>query len=267
MRGLSQIDTWPVDMAAVGVTAPGETIGNHGGVDDAFGLASVNKLLTAYAVLVAVEEGTLDLDEAAGPEGSTVRHLLAHASGLGPQGDVLGPPGRRRIYSNAGYEVLGHELSVRAEMPFSEYLSEAVLLPLDMVSTRVEGSPAFAGVGTVSDLLRFGRELLEPRLIAASTLIESTTVNFAGLPGVLPGFGRMKPNDWGLGFELRSDKTPHWTGARNSPRTFGHFGASGTFLWVDPDAQLSCVCLTDRPFGEWAAERWPVLSDAVIQGS
>ena len=60
-------------------------------------------------------------------------------------------------------------------------------------------------------------------------------MQFPGLVGVLPGFGRMDPNDWGLGFELRDAKSPHWTGARNSPRTFGHFGGSGTFLWVDPE--------------------------------
>jgi CubicO group peptidase (beta-lactamase class C family) len=89
-------------------------------------------------------------------------------------------------------------------------------------------------------------------------------VQFPGLRGVLPGFGRQEPNDWGLGFELRDDKAPHWTGSRNSPRTFGHFGASGTFLWIDPDAELACACLTDLEFGPWAANAWPRLADAVL---
>ena len=83
------------------------------------------------------------------------------------------------------------------------------------------------------------------------------TVQFPGLDGVLPGFGKQTPNDWGLGFELRDAKSPHWTGARNSPRTFGHFGRSGTFLWVDPDAGVALACLTDRNFGDWAKEAWP----------
>jgi CubicO group peptidase (beta-lactamase class C family) len=74
----------------------------------------------------------------------------------------------------------------------------------------------------------------------------------------------MEPNDWGLTFELRDAKSPHWTGTRNSGLTFGHFGASGTFLWVDPDAAAACAVLTDRPFGAWAKEAWPVLSDAVL---
>jgi CubicO group peptidase (beta-lactamase class C family) len=94
----------------------------------------------------------------------------------------------------------------------------------------------------------------------------ATTVAFPGLDGVLPGFGRQRPNDWGLGFEIRDGKTPHWTGSTNSPATFGHFGRSGTFLWVDPAAGLACACVTDRDFGPWAAEAWPVLSDAVIEG-
>jgi CubicO group peptidase (beta-lactamase class C family) len=82
---------------------------------------------------------------------------------------------------------------------------------------------------------------------------------------VLPGFGRQRPNDWGLGFELRDGKSPHWTGAQNSPRTYGHFGQSGTFLWVDPDAALALVVLTDRPFGDWAHDVMPALSDEVLR--
>ena len=113
----------------------------------------------------------------------------------------------------------------------------------------------------LSDL---GRELLAPTLVAPETLAEATEVAFPGLAGVLPGFGRMDPNDWGLGFELRDEKRPHWTGERNSPRTFGHFGQSGSFLWVDPLAGVACACLSDRDFGDWAKEAWPRLSDAVL---
>jgi CubicO group peptidase (beta-lactamase class C family) len=47
-------------------------------------------------------------------------------------------------------------------------------------------------------------------------------------------------------------------------RTFGHFGGSGTFLWVDPDRRLALAVLTDFEFGQWALDAWPRLSDAVI---
>ena len=230
-----------------------------------FRWASVTKLLTACAVLVAAEEGILDLDEPAGPAGSTVRHLLAHASGLPFEGESpIARPGQRRIYSNAGFEALGELVAERAGMTFAAYLGAAVLEPLAMRGTELRGSPGAGAFGPLSDLLAFAQELLAPRVLAAETLAEATGVAFPGLVGVLPGFGRQEPMDWGLGFELKDAKAPHWTGSRNSPRTFGHFGGSGTFLWVDPEAGIALACLTDREFGDWAKGAWPALADAVL---
>lgn len=227
--------------------------------------ASVTKILTALAVLVAVEEEAVSLDEPAGPPGATVRHLLAHASGLAYDQDrVLAPPGRRRIYSNRGFEVLGELVEDRAGMAFGAYLGEAVLRPLGMAGTSLDGSPAAGATGTLDDLVQLARELLAPTLVSPETLRLATTVAFPGLAGVLPGFGRQDPLDWGMGFEVRDAKSPHWTGANNSPATFGHFGASGSFLWVDPEATVACAVLSGRDFDAWAKEAWPALSDAVL---
>jgi CubicO group peptidase (beta-lactamase class C family) len=264
VEALRQVDAWPVRRAAVGVTSADGTIAHRGEAGASLPWASVTKLVTALAALVAAEEGVVDLDEPAGPPGSTLRHLLSHASGLPPEGDTpIAKPGARRIYSNAGFEVLAQRVAAQAEMPFGDYLREAVLGPLRMAAS-LGGSPASGVSGTLEDLLALGRELLRPTLIAYETLAEATTVTFPGLAGVLPGFGRMDPNDWGLGFELRDDKRPHWTGSRNSPATFGHFGQSGSFLWVDPEAGIACACLTDTRFGDWAKEAWPRLSDDVL---
>jgi CubicO group peptidase (beta-lactamase class C family) len=264
VEALRQVGAWPVGTAAVGVTGASAGIGTTGEGDAIFPWASVTKLLTTLASLVAAEEGVVELDEPAGPPGSTVRHLLAHASGLPPDGETpIAQPGTRRIYSNAGFEVLAKTVAEQAEMPFADYLRRAVLEPLELSAT-LEGSPASGVSGTLDDLLALGRELLAPTLIAPETLAEATAVAFPGLVGVLPGFGRMDPNDWGLGFELRDEKRPHWTGERNSPRTFGHFGQSGSFLWVDPEARLACACLSDRTFDDWSKEAWPKLSDAVL---
>jgi CubicO group peptidase (beta-lactamase class C family) len=261
---LALIDDWPVPHAAVGVTRAGEAVASRGPGDRVFALASVTKLLTAMAVLVAVEEGTVGLDDPAGPEGATVAHLLAHASGLDFEGAPLSAPGKRRIYSNGGFELLADLVAERAGMAFADYLSEGVLRPLGMDSTRLEESPAWGGQASLADMLAFGRELLQPRLVSQATLERATAVAFPGLSGVVPGFGRQDPNDWGLGFEIKDAKSPHWTGKANSPPTFGHFGRSGTFLWVDPEAGLACACLTDREFGPWAKDAWPALSDAVV---
>ncbi len=264
VEALRAIERWGAAAATAGVAQAEGVIATRGPVDTALPWASVTKLLTGVAILVALEEGTVDLDEPAGPPGATLRHLLAHASGLPLDGEQpIAEPGRRRIYSNTGIELAAQLLEQRAEMPFADYFAQAVAEPLGL-SGRLAGSPAHGYRGPLGDLLGLGRELLRPTLVAPETLAEATTVQFPGLVGVLPGLGRMEPNDWGLTFELRDGKAPHWTGSRNSEHTFGHFGASGTFLWVDPAAGLACGVLTDRRFGDWAKEAWPIFSDSVL---
>jgi CubicO group peptidase (beta-lactamase class C family) len=269
-QALRSIDAWPAPTVAVGALVHGQVVSTRGPVERVFRWASVSKLLTAYAILVAAEEGVLDLDEPAGPDGSTVRHLLAHASGLAfDDNDAISPPGQRRIYSNRGYTLLGELLETRAEMPFDVYLRAAVLAPLGMESTALRideprGAAAAGLYGPLTDLLRFVADLCMPTIVAQETLAEATSVQFPGLVGVLPSFGRQDPCDWGLGFELRDAKSPHWTGSHNSPETFGHFGGSGTFVWIDPEADVALACLTDLELGPWALEAWPALSDAVL---
>ena len=264
MDALHQIDAWGAEHAGAAVVRPREVVAVRGDESHVFRWASVTKPATALATLVAVEEGVVDLDEPAGPPESTVRHLLAHASGL-PFGDgpPIAPVGKRRIYSNQGFERLADHVAGRAEMPFERYLAEAVFQPLGMTA-ELRGSAGADVWGTLPDATALARELLAPTLVAPETLAEATTVAFPGLVGVLPDYGRFDPMDWGLGFELKDGKEGHWSGTLTSPRTFGHFGGSGTFLWVDPDAELALVVLTDREFGEWAKAAWPLLSDAVF---
>jgi CubicO group peptidase (beta-lactamase class C family) len=264
VEALRQIDAWDAATAAAGVARDGDVVATLGPADAQFRWASVTKLVTALAALVAAEEGVIDLDDPAGPPGSTVRHLLAHASGLPFEpGAPTGQVGRRRVYSNVGFETLAEHIAERAEMPFDAYLMAGVLRPLGM-QAELRGSPAADLHGSLDDLMLFARELQRPTLVAPETLAEATSVQFPGLSGVLPDLGRFDPNDWGLGFELRDDKSPHWTGSRNSAKTYGHFGGSGTFLWVDPEADLALGVLTDREFGDWAKKAWPRLSDAVL---
>jgi CubicO group peptidase (beta-lactamase class C family) len=264
---LSQIDTWDVPFAAAGVTGATSTIATRGDTQRSVLLASVSKPVAALATLVAAEEGVVDLDEPAGPAGSTVRHLLAHASGLPFDGSTpIAPPGRRRIYSNEGFALLGTHVSAAAEMPFSDYVHAAVCEPLG-IFLDPRGHPGAGMHASVDDLLVLARELLVPRLVAVETHAEMVSVQFAGLGGVLPDFGRFSPLDWGLGVELKGGKAPHWSGSLTSAEAFGHFGGAGTFIWVDPLRRLGCVVLTTRPFGEWAKAVWPTLSDAVIRES
>jgi CubicO group peptidase (beta-lactamase class C family) len=174
VTALDALAAWPVPHAAGAVVpAGGGTTEQAGETDRPFPLASVTKLVTALAVLVACEEETVALDEPAGPEGSTVRHLLAHASGLGVDDRVAARPGERRIYSNTGFEILGEVVAARAGIAFGRYATEAVLDPLGMGSTSMDGSPAHGATSTVADLTRFAAELLSPTLVAPATLAEA----------------------------------------------------------------------------------------------
>ncbi|OBF96241.1 serine hydrolase [Mycobacterium sp. 852002-51152_SCH6134967] len=269
MSALDLMDDWPVPNAAAAVVGPSGVVAEQGEQRRRFELASVTKPLAARAVQVGIEEGAVELDTEAGPPGATVRHLLAHASGYSMRSsETMAEPGTRRVYSNYGFGVLAETLEKATGIAFDRYLTEAVFEPLGMTDSVLDGGAAAAGYGatsTVADLAAFAADLLRPATVSAQLHSEAISVQFPGLDGVLPGFGVQRPNDWGLGFEIRGGKSPHWTGEANSERSFGHFGQSGTFLWVDPDADLALVVLTDRNFGEWAYKLWRALSDEVLR--
>jgi CubicO group peptidase (beta-lactamase class C family) len=237
-----------------------------GSTDRPFALASVTKLFTALAVLVACEEGILGLDDPveAVPD-ATVRDLLCHAAGLPFEDGPRSRPRTRRSYSNLGYQLLGDLVAAAAGFPFAEYLHEAVCEPLGMRAGPLAGPPGSGMVADAHDVLRLVRELRRPTLVARETWQAMITVQYPELVGVLPGYGRQSPNPWGLGPEIRGTKHPHWSSPGNSPATFGHFGRSGTLVWVDPDADVAVVALTDRHFGEWALEEWPRFASEVLE--
>lgn len=257
---------WPTpDLAATAITTPTELLAVGGDVNRVSRVASISKLFVALTALVAIEEGTISLDEPAGPPTSTVRHLLAHASGLAfDEHEPIAAVGARRIYSNAGIEVFADHLAAAACIPYTAYQEEAVIRPLGLTSTHLAGSPAHDVFSSVDDLVRLGRELLSPTLVHRSSLANAVTPQYPRLRGVVPGLGSFDPNPWGLGIEVRGHKTPHWTAPANSPSTYGHFGGTGTFLWVDPDVELACIAVSGTDFGPWALEDWPLLSQALL---
>jgi CubicO group peptidase (beta-lactamase class C family) len=267
MNALELIDTWPVPHAATAVVSADVVLGERGATGDAMPLASVTKPLAAYATLIAVEEGAIDLDEPAGPPGATVRHLLAHTAGYAFESGspALSRPGAKRIYSNQGFEVLQAHVEERSGIPFGDYVAEAVFAPLGMRASTLRGSAAHAATSSVDDLAAFARELLAPSLISPQLWQEFTSVQFPGLSGVLPGHGRFDPLDWGLGVERNYGRQGHWAGTTISRSAFGHFGRAGTFLWVDPVARLAGVGVSGRDFGPWAFEAWTPLVDAVLR--
>ena len=268
MAALDAVASWDVAHAAAAVVgADGTVLDTIGDVDRRFELASITKVLSGWTAMVAVEEGSVALDQPAGQPGCTLRHLLAHAGGYPFDGAApVAPPGRRRIYSNTGIELAAATIAEATGIAFADYLAEAVLEPLAMTSTTLDGSPARGVTSTVGDLAKLLAELQRPRLIGAASATAATTVQYPALAGIVPGVGRFDPCPWGLGIEIRGGKEPHWTGTTNSPRTFGHFGGAGTMMWVDPAVGCGLVALTDRPFDSWPEARptWSALGDAVV---
>ena len=148
---LQDLAHWPVDNVA-GADRPG-------GVTETFGdtarlrVASVTKPLVASAVLVAVEEGAVELDTPAGPPGATVAHLLSHASGLAfDSREQIAPVASQRIYSSAGFEVLAETVEQATGIAFPDYLTAAVAEPLGMSTTTLDGPAGHGATSCVDDL-------------------------------------------------------------------------------------------------------------------
>ena len=132
MAGSERGDGGDRDRGCVGAAGDGGRV---------FPLASVTKLLSAYGVLVAVEEGAVELDQPAGPSGSTVRHLLAHTSGLAfGEHKVMADPGASGSTRSAGYEVLAEFVAAQTGIEFAGYLREGVFEPLGMSLSALTGS-------------------------------------------------------------------------------------------------------------------------------
>jgi len=265
MRAFELLGDWPVSAVAVAVIDHHDNLHVYGDASTEYRLASITKLMTAWATLIGVEDGSVRLDDEIGQPDCTLRHLLAHAGGYGfDSPEAIISPARKRIYSNTGYEMIAEHVSSATQFEFADYLNESVFQPLGMNSSHLHGSAAKDVHSTLKDVAKFMGELRTPSLIASSTFLEATSSQFPDLDGVVPGFGRFDPCPWGLGPELRGRKQPHWTGTANSSSTYGHFGGSGTFVWVDPLANVACCALADREFGDWALTYWPIFGDAVL---
>ena len=252
---------WPGSPAFVvgRATAHGyETLVSLGRIDHARPWASVSKLTVGIAAMRVVASGDAFLSDPAGPEGSTLAHLLSHASGLGfEEGDRVVPVGTRRVYSNAGIDCVGDALA--PDDPRG-WITETVLIPLGTDAVLADRISAGV-VGTVHDMALLANELLVPTLLTPAQRDTMTTPFLPELDGITPPFGRQRPNWWGLGPELKGQKQ-HWMG--NWPAdSFGHFGQSGALLLCDPTTQLFVAATSTERFGPWAVELWPQWLDAL----
>ncbi|WP_099299074.1 serine hydrolase domain-containing protein [Corynebacterium dentalis] len=274
---LKSTEEWPVDsVAAAAITTPDAQSGSSpnvatiGDTSQVFPLASVSKLITGYAVLLAVEEGAFALDDhipssllPSFDASPTYRELLSHASGIGFRDrEPEKPPRTKRIYSSAGYEVLAEALEKTTDIAFADYVHEGLCQPLGIEIT-VEGSAGHGFSASVDALTVLAQEFLQPQLLSEQTLEEALTPQYPDLAGIVPGYGRHNPCTWGLGFSLHGGKDPHWIGSEMPDDTAGHFGQSGTFLWIHRPTRRAAIVLTDRDFGDWAKRRWGEFNNSL----
>ncbi len=274
---------------AYGKLLPGEIeVSGFIGGERVVPFASVTKLAAALAAMVAIEEGSLALDSGVGNFRLCIANLLSHSSGLetgnssdprlAKAGEVepVFAPGTRRVYSNFGFELVAQAIEESSGIDFSTYLAEAVLEPAGARSATIDshalGSPgtrgaAFGLLGTLADMVALVRALWAPGVVSQESLEMIRRPFLPDLPGVLPGYGRMEHNTWGLGAEVKGSKAPHWTAPSSSPATFGHFGQSGTFIWLDPELHRFAAYIGASAFGAWSRDRWPNINEEVIQTS
>jgi CubicO group peptidase (beta-lactamase class C family) len=216
------------------------------------------------------------------------------------------PPRTQRIYSNAGYALAADALEQATGMDYRMYITESVLIPLEMEQTtfgvgvddanvlsvkepgllghdeqlfngtrfRELGLPQSGAFGTASDYLqllqmtlRHGRLSSDSHLLAPETADLLSTNQAGSLPGGVGDFMEWERCDWGAGFELRADKSPHWTGTALSAAAFTHFGASGTLAFADPATGTAAVILANRgTYTRWMLEPggWPDICAALV---
>jgi CubicO group peptidase (beta-lactamase class C family) len=87
-----------------------------------------------------------------------------------------------------------------------------------------------------------------------------TTNRLAEYPELPEVYARTQP--WGLGWRLNHPGTADSWGDLLGPRVFGHTGATGTMVWMDPDTGGFCLLLTSaiRAAAPW---RLVHLSNAI----
>ena len=239
-------------------------VDSSGNMDDIRPWKSVTKILTAICVLQAVDADQLALTDPLGP--ATLADVLSHSSGLAADFDkTLAAPRRRRIYSSYGYDLIGEYFREKTGIGIGDWMHKYLLPDLDMDTTELNGSPAHAASGSTRDMARLAGALLRAEVLPAHLDAALTTPHNPGLPGVLPGYGTQNDNLWGMGCEIRGQKTPHWTAPESSAETFGHFGMSGSFLWVDRGRGLAAVFTGTENFGPLHKQHWPTLNSQLLQ--
>ncbi len=208
-------------------------------------------------------------------------------------------PQERVRYSNVGFGLLAIVVERLAGQSFQDTLAKDILAPLQMegylghepprqpvtitgklgskAGTDLEpyntpfwrslGLPWGGLVTNASGTLALARVFagVPSGFLSPGMIFEATHDQTGGLDG-----GFFQPlwwprSPWGLGAELRGDKTPHWTPTQASAESFGHAGATGCMVWHDPVRGISWAILGAHTFENWWMQ-WARLGVAILAG-
>ncbi|MBP1971544.1 CubicO group peptidase (beta-lactamase class C family) [Virgibacillus natechei] len=274
-------------------------------MDTIFDCASLTKVVvTMPLILRLVEQGLIELNEpvstfiSAFKEGKkslvTIKHLLTHTSGLKPgvnknftnwhpdeikqyiySQEVEAEPGKRVVYSDLGFIILGEIISMILDRPLDIAAKDYLLLPLGMSDSYFcppkylknqiaateyrndlgryqwgevhdEHANALGGVSghaglfsTVGDLAQYARMWLNKGKLGNNFIFSPVTVERA-----IQNHTNVLGGNRGLGWALKGDELDA-SGDLFSAYSYGHTGFTGTSIWIDPDTDLFVVLLTN----------------------
>ena len=135
---------------------------------------------------------------------------------------------------------------------------------------RQLGAPWGGLLTTPADLARFARMMLNQgrlgneQILSPMTVEASTRNQLEPLRDVPEIDRRTRP--WGFGWRLNWPAHSANYGDLVGPRTFGHWGATGTVLWIDPDREVFVIIFTTQPqepLGTYIARLSNALSSSV----
>jgi CubicO group peptidase (beta-lactamase class C family) len=196
--------------------------------------------------------------------------------GRRPFRDILAADVLKPLGMNDTALGLRKDLAVRKVPIVVRDRSEGMFPPemLEAFNTIVTEDSEIAAAGafsTTSDLflfteaLRRGGEPESARILSPAIIRIATTNQTGTRRNSLWDYALEFPAFLGLTFFLRGTGVfPHWFGNLNSPGTFGAVGAGSTLFWVDPERDLTFVCLTAGLLEEsHSVDRFQRLSDLV----
>ena len=248
-------------------------------------------LFTHTSGLPDMLENNVELRKAHAPLSKYVEHGIRDTM-------PLFPPGTKLSYQSVGTNLVAELIRVIDGRPVAQFLREEIFAPLGLKSIglgsqgfdlkrlvrsqvpdyqepsfgwnstywRELGSPwggifsSPADFAVLCSLMLNGGKVGDVRIASPATIAAMTRNQLLMLPDLPEAIARTQP--WGLGWRLNHPGTDDCWGELLGPRVFGHTGATGTMVWMDPDTKVFAVLLTNaiREKQPWRLKQ---LSNAV----